>query len=511
MTDRTSTLYRNGQVHAPAVPGASALLVVGDRIAWIGREDDAARHADGAAEVVDLDGAWLAPAFVDAHVHATSNGLALTGLDLSATDSLDDALDRLARHAADDEGGVVLGTGWDETRWPERRPPSPAELERAAPGRLVYLSRIDVHSAVASLALLETAPSARDATGWDETGWLRRDAHHVVRRAAHALITPAQRRAAQRATLARAAALGIGCVHECAGPDISGTDDCAALLELAATEPGPVVVPYWGELADLGGLDRARELGAAGAAGDLFVDGAIGSRTACLSGEYADDPGNRGALYHDAAAVGRHVAACTAAGMQAGFHAIGDAAIEMVLDGFRRAAEQAGLDAVRAMRHRIEHVEMPPDVALLARYGIVASVQPAFDALWGGPDGMYAARLGTARGTTLNPYAAMVAAGVPLALGSDAPITPLDPWGGVRAAASHRTPPSSITAELAFAAHTVGGWRAARIDDAGELAPGAAATFAAWRVAALDPATGLPDLDAPDPACLRTVVAGRAV
>jgi predicted amidohydrolase YtcJ len=160
---------------------------------------------------------------------------------------------------------------------------------------------------------------------------------------------------------------------------------------------------------------------------------------------------------------------------------------------------------------------------------VVASVQPAFDARWGGPDGMYVQRLGAERARGMNPYAALAAAGVPLALGSDAPVTPLDPWGGVRAAVLHRTPGSGLSARAAFSAHTRGGWRAARVDGSGDLAPGAPATFAVWdlsgelvvqvpdeRVAgwSTDPragVAGLPDLGGPDPLCRTTVVRGQTV
>ena len=141
-----------------------------------------------------------------------------------------------------------------------------------------------------------------------------------------------------------------------------------------------------------------------------------------------------------------------------------------------------GADAVRRARHRIEHVEMVDAamIATLAELGVVASVQPAFDRLWGGEAGMYVERLGADRARTLNPFAAMAAGGVTLAFGSDSPVTPLDPWGTVRAAAHHRTPGQSLTVAAAFAAHTVGGWRAARVDDGGVLPVGAPATFAVW-------------------------------
>jgi predicted amidohydrolase YtcJ len=503
----TTTLYRRGRVYTPAHPTATALLVDGEAVAWLGADDVEPATAD---VTVDLGGALVTPAFTDAHVHATSAGLALEGLDLSAADSLADALDAVERHARRLGGRPVLGHGWDETRWPERRPPTSAELDRAGYGGLVYLSRVDVHSAVVSGALVAAASGIRDLPGWSEAGHVAAEAHHAARRVARAALTTGQRRDAQRATLRRTAELGIGCLHELAGPDLSSRDDLAALLELAAAEPAPEVIGYWGE-AGPDGVRTAVELGVAGAAGDVFADGSLGSHTACLSTPYADAPDHSGRAYLGVAEVAEHAVACTRAGLQAGFHAIGDAAIGTVVAGFARAADEVGVPAFAAARHRIEHVEMvtAASIAELARLGVVASVQPMFDELWGGPAGMYALRLGADRAAAMNPFAALAAAGVPLAFGSDAPVTPLGPWQAVRAAVHHHGAEHRLPAAVAFAAHTTGGARAARRDGAGVLAPGAAATFAVWDAGDLD-AAGLPDLapGAPLPACLRTVVRG---
>jgi predicted amidohydrolase YtcJ len=527
-TPKRSVLLRNGFVYSPTDPFATAMVVDGDTVAWIGSEGAADSFATGVDEVTDLDGALVTPAFTDAHVHTTATGLALTGLDLSTTASLPDALARIRAHVAAHPGqDVLLGHGWDETRWPQGRPPTRAELDEAAGNRPLYLSRTDVHSALATTAL-QRRVSSGEPTDAPLTG----DAHHAVRRAAHAAVTPAQREAAQRAARRHAASLGIGSLHECAGPDISSEADLTALLALAAAEPGPRVFGYWAEaVTDATGLDRIRDLGATGAGGDLFVDGSLGSHTACLHVPYAD-AAHSGAAYLDAAAIADHVALCTEAGVQAGFHAIGDAAVTAVTEGVRKAAERTGLARVRALRHRVEHAEMmtPATIADFADLGLVASVQPAFDATWGGEDGMYAQRLGADRARTLNPYAALLRAGVPLALGSDSPVTPLDPWGAVRAAAFHRTPSHSVSVRAAFTAHTRGGWRAAGRDDAGVLVPGAPADYAVWRTGDLvvqvpdqrvsnwstDPRSGTPGL--PDltpgtdaPTALRTVVAGHTV
>src|SRR5262249_8012903 len=149
------------------------------------------------------------------------------------------------------------------------------ELDEITGGRPLYLSRIDVHSAVVTTALLDLAPGVRDRAGFRDGEPLTRDAHHVVRAAAVAAVTPAQRADAQPAALAHAASLGIGSLHECAGPEISSEDDFTGLLCLAAEEPGPRVFGYWAER----DVNKARELGALGAAGDLFADGSIGSHT----------------------------------------------------------------------------------------------------------------------------------------------------------------------------------------------------------------------------------------
>ncbi|MFC8918104.1 amidohydrolase [Streptomyces sp. NPDC057116] len=532
-SEHRTVLLRGGDVHSPADPFATAMVVERGHVAWVGSEGAADAFASGVDEVIDLEGALVTPAFTDAHVHTTATGLALTGLDLSGARTLPEALQRVRAHAgARPADRVLLGQGWDAARWPEQRPPSRTELDEATGGRPLYLPRVDVHSAAVTTALLDLVPGVTELSGYHPDQPLTGAAHHAVRAAAHAAVTPAQRATAQRAALRRAASLGIGTVHECAGPEISDEDDFTALLALAAAEPGPRVVGYWAE-AVAGEKDarRVRELGAAGAAGDLFVDGSLGSHTACLHEPYAD-AGHTGTAHLDTAAVAAHVTACTEAGLQAGFHAIGDAAVSTVVEGVRAAAEAVGLARVRAARHRIEHAEMltPETIAAFAELGLTASVQPAFDAAWGGEDGMYARRLGAERARTLNPYAALLRAGVPLAFGSDSPVTPLDPWGTVRAAAFHRTPEHRVSVRAAFTAHTRGGWRATGRDDAGVLVPGAPADYAVWRTGELvvqapddrvarwstDPRSGTPGL--PDltpgadlPVCLRTVVAGRPV
>ncbi|HZX02927.1 amidohydrolase, partial [Kribbella sp.] len=463
------------------------------------------------------------PAFVDAHVHTAGTGAALTGLDLAGTTSLTDALDKLAAYASKLPADAVIDSaGWDETKWPEGRPPTAEELDAAAGGRRVYLSRIDGHSGVISSALF---PAAK-GSGFDSSGRLERDAHHAVRDVLSELIGPAQRRTDIEAALRAMAAKGIGAFHEMAAPHIGPLWELPLVRDVA-DELGLAATLYWGEP---GAFEHIGTYGLAGLAGDLNADGALGSRTAALREPYADRADHRGHAYLSPEQIAEHVIACTERNVQAGFHCIGDQALANIARGFELAAEKVGIQALVAARHRLEHVEMVDEatIATLARYGVVASVQPVFDGLWGGPDGMYAERVGD-RWRGMNPFGSLARAGVVLAFGSDAPVTELGGWEAVRAAAFHHEPSERITVRAAFQAHTRGGWRAAGIDDAGVLAPSTAATYAIWetdadlvvqtpdeRVAAwsTDPRAGvpvLPDLSQGTPACLRTVVGGRVV
>jgi len=536
-------LYRGGAIYSPTDPFATAMVVEGASIAWIGADEAAGPWTRDGDEVVELDGALVTPAFVDAHVHTTETGLLLTGLDLTGAAGATAVLDAVA--AAVRAGATaVIGHGWDDTAWPDG-PPTREQLDVAAGGAPVYLSRIDVHSALVSSALADAAGLAA-ATGWTPQGWVTLEAHDAARDARWRILGPDDRERAQRAALRQAASVGLATVHEMSGPHINGPGDLAALVALAgAGAPGeraagrealPAVLAYRAEAVT--SVEQVRELLAAAAAegvtlsglgGDLNVDGALGSRTARLRADYADAPGHRGTLQMGVAQLRDHLHACTRAGVPAGFHAIGDEALDVLCAALEEVEADLGRPAVASAGHRVEHAVAVDAhaVAVLARLGVAASVQPAFDAAWGGADGAYAARLGPERARGLHPFAALAAAGVPLALGSDSPVTPLDPWGAVRAAAFPRTPEHATSVRAAFLAHTRGGHRVARTGHPGALRPGAPASYAVWeagdlvvqapdgRLAAWSTdersgTPGLPDLTpgTPAPACLRTTLDG---
>ncbi len=204
----------------------------------------------------------MTPAFVDGHAHTTDTGIALTGVHLAGARSLGEALALVESASRASRGRPVLGHGWDETAWPEGRPPTRAELDRASHGGVVYLSRVDVHSAVVSSALASSLRLA-DHDGWDDTGRVEREAHAVVRDATRNGLDPAVRDGYQEAALRRFAASGVLTVHEMSAPHIAPRDDLAGLVRLAdASRPAGR-----GALPRRAGPRRGRGAAAGGRAG----------------------------------------------------------------------------------------------------------------------------------------------------------------------------------------------------------------------------------------------------
>nr|BFF26203.1 amidohydrolase [Glycomyces mayteni] len=508
-TERTSarTLWRGGRVLSPTHPAATALLTDGDRIAWIGDETD----APAADQTVDLEGAWrprrswtrtsTSPA--PGPPHRPPPRRAALGRRRPRTRR------QLRREPPRGRDRPRPRLGRDRLGRPRAAHLRGPRQRRG--GRLAYLSRTCGHTGVAAPRLLAEHPELAALDGYDPSGLLTRAAHRAARATLNAAVPLAQRLAVAQAGLSHAAGLGIAAVAEMAIPndaDPLTEAEFSGLVDLGREPGNPAVYGWWGELR---ASEKARDLGAHGSGGDLSADGSLGARTAFLRTPYADED-TLGAEYLTAADVAAHLRDAHRVGLSAAFHAIGDGAVANVLDGLDAVERELGLDAIRHARHRIEHAELL-DAQLIARmvhHGVHASVQPAFDAAWGGPGGMYAARIGRDRALAANPLSRLAGVGVPLAFGSDSPVTALDPWGGVRAAVRHWNPVSRLPMAAAFAAATRGGWRALGIDDSGSLVPNTRANFTVWDLTG----AGLPDLSdpgAPDPKCNLTVARGSVV
>lgn len=489
-----SVVFHNGFIHSSSDPFATAIFIEDGVVAWIGDEDSAQSFKKRAEQVIDLEGALIAPAFVDTHVHILETALSAASVPVGPAHgghSVEALFALLAPFVDAAGGGVVTATGFDDSLWLGPKLTVDA-LSSRFENALLYVPRADLHSAFVTSALAELA--GVDNASIEADGRVAGDAHTQVREYVYEAFA-AERNTHYVSVLNDVASKGIVAVHENSAVGIDSRAGLAELIEMTklATSGLPLVVGYRGELVT--SVDEAQDLraqipGLRGLAGDLSVDGSFGSRSAALREPYCDDAENYGRLHLSQEQVTEHLRACSEAGISAGFHVIGDKALDVVVAAVRLLADEPGMQSkMRRAGHRLEHVELADtqSIDLLARNGFMVSVQPAFDANWGAPGGMYQERLGQERSAHTNPLASFLKAGLPVGFGSDTPVTSLDPWGTVAAAVFHNQRESRISARAAFKAHTRGGWRLSGEQNplVGEIRIGAPAHLAVWRAAEL--------------------------
>lgn len=475
------TLYRASRVRTLSHPPEGEwVLVDGRHVQRVGAGD-----RPEAERVVELPGATILPGFVDAHVHLTGTGEHLADPAIAAARSREELL-QAVRDAVAHRDAPTLLHGFDESRWPRPELPGLEDLDGLSPHPLC-LVRVDGHLSLANTRAIRAA-EVLDAPGLvrDEhgrpTGAVTGEANQRLRRWFAQAIPERDVQELQLRAAALAASRGVTCVHEMSMPALRGLRDVQVLL--GHRERLPVDVVIYVATTDVA---QAMDLGLPRIGGDLPVDGSIGARTAGLSAPYADAEGSGDAYFADDE-LAEFLHGAHAAGLQVGVHAIGDRAIEQVLRTWERiygTLDSRARRHFRARRHRVEHFEMPSPahVERAAALGLAISVQPAFDALWGHPGGLYELRLGWDRAAGMNPFRSFVERGLEVGVGSDSPVTPLDPMAAIAALEGHHDPGQRMSRAEAIRLHTIGSARLAHQEGKkGALEPGAHADLAAYDV-----------------------------
>ncbi len=451
----------------PTVPEADALAIRCGRVIRVGRFPELKDLIGPGTRVLDLAGKAILPGFIDAHVHFVRVGLERTFfVDLSDVGSLEEALERLREAARDRQGEWVVARGWDESRWPERRPLERVDLDRVVPRQPCCAIRVDGHLVVCNtLALARCSHPEGERVDRDlghlreKAAWDLLDAIRLDQRALVEAVAAASRHAAE---------LGVTAVAEMSGKPEYLRAYLHALDEGRLRTRVFLYLPLE-RLGEAAGLGLRRGFG-----GELlrivgikaFMDGSIGAHTAALSAPYRDRD-TEGSLLISAEELARAWRKASRAELQVAVHAIGDRAIGEVI----RAARIAGIS--RYDRHRIEHLELPAEehLAEMAELGLVASMQPNFVVNWSGPGKLYEERLGPERDSRIDPHRLVLDKGIPLAFGSDG--MPMGPLYGIRGAVSPPHPMQRISIEEALDAYTRGAAFSLFAEgELGELSPG---------------------------------------
>ncbi|WP_336343846.1 amidohydrolase [Halalkalicoccus ordinarius] len=456
MTQAADLILTNCEVHTLAEPDETheAVAVRDGRIVRVesAYEVDFLNGVD--TERIDCGGRVVLPGFVDAHTHLPMLGRYLVHADLSGAEGPAECVERLRGVADGAEDGWILGFGYDESAWEDSRYLTRADLDGVSDDRPVAAFREDMHVASVNGVALSRHREAMpgedvERENGEPTGVLVEEAVDAI----YGAIEPdaEEMRELIEAAQERAVARGVTGVHDMVrnsqAPRVYRELDSRGELSIR------VRLNYWSDH-----LESMEELGLRTDHGSGFVrtgaiksytDGSFGGRTAKLSEPYEGEDGGSGQWVVPPEELRELVERADGEGFQVSAHAIGDRAIEAVVEAFERTGHAA------EARHRVEHAELLSEelIERIAEAGIVASVQPNF-LKWAGEDGLYGDRLGDERRRRTNRYADLLEAGAHLAFGSDC--MPLDPLLGIHHAVNAPEASQRLSVTQALRAYTSG-------------------------------------------------------
>jgi hypothetical protein len=438
--------------------------------------------------MIDGEDRTLLPGLIDAHGHVLDLGMTQMTVQLVGTSSIADLQKRLRDYAtAHPRDAWIVGFGWNQELWPDKRFPTAADLDAIVPDRPVVLERVDGHAVVANSAAMKaagiTAQTPAPAGGRIESGLFVDAARSLIDKAIPPRTAEQSDEALAKAQeqLLSVGVTGVGSMSTSVADweamnraGAAGTLSVRLMAYLSGTEaiaavPKPTSWAY---------DDRLRAVGI-----KLFADGALGSRGAWLKQPYADKPDTRGLQFHSDAEMLQLADTAASHGFQIATHAIGDAANAQVISTYEAMSKKYGRDR----RWRIEHFQIadPADIPRLAPAGIIASMQPTHQT----SDRLMAEkRLGQKRLAGAYAWQTALKSGAKLAFGSDFPVESPNPFPGLSAAVSRQDgngqppggwiPSERLSFEQALYAFTRGAAYAGFAEDRiGALEPGKWADF----------------------------------
>ena len=526
-----TTYYLHGKIYTndPKHPWADAMAVRDEKVLCVGTISQILLDCGGAEsnDVVQLKGLFVMPGFNDAHAHLGGAGRNKLNLTLNNATSVDDLL-KLVKAAAEKHkpGEWILGSGWDQSRWPDQKYPTRLELDQAAPNNPVYLDHISGHIAVAnSLALkhAEINSETPNPQGGEIGRFADGEPNGLLKERATEMVTQripdppdAERRKGIELVLEELAQNGVTSVQ-----DFSAWEDFLVYLDLKQEKKLTVRITEW--LPFTLPTDDLQNMCSEGGTTDPwlrtgalkgFLDGALGTHTAALLAPYSDDPSTSGMLTIDPEKLKSMAIERDRVGFQLAFHAIGDKANRLALDTFESLLR---VNPPRDRRDRVEHAQViaPEDISRFGKLQVIASMQPSHetnDSRWAEQ------RLGPERSKGAYAWKSLQDAGAKLAFGTDYDVEPINPLRGLYACVTREsadgTPPGGwipqekLPLADCISAYTTGSAYAEFMDGKkGELKVGEFADF----VVLSQDLTKIPPPDILKTEVLRTVVGGKTV
>ena len=471
-------------------PWAEALGIRDNKIAILGSNGQVKRGCRRSTQILELKGRLVTPGLVDAHTHFVNFGLTLQRVALMSLPSLAECRKRIREAVTDCAPGEwIIGRGWNEHFWEEKREPTRFDLDDLTPHNPAMMVRACGHSVWVNTAALAAAGITRDTAdppgtrierdpvSGEPTGLLRELRRHMEK-----FIPPPALETRKKAALgAQEEALRFG---------VTGVHSCETLREVEALssleEEGKLKIRVH-QTMPYDGLEEGRSRSLKPWRGGqrlwfgqvkLYADGSLGSSTALLHAPYADNPSDRGLAVLTPRALRKRVMESYRNGYSVAIHAIGDKAVTNSL----QAIASARKEFPGARRDRIEHVQLfrPADLPLFRELGVMASVQPVhLSTDWATAEKKW----GSDRCRNGYAWRSLLQAGIRLQFGSDAPVEPINPLLGLQAAVTRKDvrgnpaggwfPGEKLTLEESIKAFTaLPAWSSRKEKFLGALTPG---------------------------------------
>lgn len=438
---------------------ADWLVIEGDRIAAVGRGNGWEAYTGEQAAVIDAGGNTVLPGFIDNHFHVVEAGLTTVFIDLSDARNFREIGERIKAAADKRERELIVANCLDRDALEEKVFPDRTVIDKYCNDIPVVIYAKDFHTLILNTfgILYFKAPLTLEGVEVDEqdmpTGIFSNHAGARLDYKISSSFSEEEIRAGINKMMKKLLSCGLTTVTAMEGGHMafsSLTSECEYMYQHQDSFPVDTVLFY--QTTD---VDLVLEKGLPRIGGTLYVDGTLGRRTAALSSEYCDAPGQCGILCMDSTLLTEFVVSSCEHGLQSALDAIGDAAVEAILCAFEEAAKTCDVSALRC---RIEHGELlrRDQMERARRLGLIISMQPAYEGEWGGAGGMYEKRLGS-RYTETNQLREIIDSGVVICGGSDFPTTDVNPMVGIHYAVNHPVAAHRISVEEAVAMYTCNG------------------------------------------------------
>jgi len=458
-------------------PQANALAISGDTIVAVGSNEEIKKFKGASTKIIDAQGHFVTPGFIDSHVHLLDGGFTLSSVQLRDAKTPEEFSQRIEAFTKTvPKGTWIIGSDWDGSEWGEL--PSKHWIDSLTPDHPVFLARFDGHIGLANSLAMKLAGINNDISDVEGGVILRDDANEltgIFKDNAMTLITSKiptptdeQFDTALDNAMKYFASNGVTSVHHVWYP--TDYDGYQAGFERAHKNNRLTLRIY-----SLDSLENWSALGKKIAADHIddkwlkingvkgVLDGALGSHTAAFNEPFTDDPTDRGSLMLPEKNLYNWASKADKLDIQVAIHAIGDRANHILLNTFKTIASENG---EKDRRFRIEHAQhiSPSDIARFSELDVIACMQPyhAID------DGRWAEKIiGPERIKTTYAFKSLINANTKVAFSSDWPVAPASVLEGIYAAVTRRTlddknpggwvPEQKVSVEDALVAYTKNG------------------------------------------------------